>query len=82
MFLAGIFEIPRLFRVQNIEDAKHYTGLPVLAVVPPLLTHREMSLQKRLGYVKVLIGVAVAIVSIPLLIAALQLSKVFDRMVS
>ncbi len=82
MFLAGIFEIPRLFRVQNVEDAKHYTGLPVLAVVPPLLTHREISLQKRLGYVKILIGVAVAIVSIPLLIAVLQLSKVFDRMVS
>lgn len=82
LFLAGIFEIPRLFRVQNIEDAKHYTGLPVLAVVPPLLTHREISWQKRLGLIRVLIGVAVAIVSIPLLIAVLQLSKVFERMVS
>jgi polysaccharide chain length determinant protein (PEP-CTERM system associated) len=82
LFLAGIFEIPRLFRVQSIEDAKHYTGLPVLAVVPPLLMHREISWQRRLGYIRVLIGVAAAIGSVPVLILALQFSKIFDRMVS
>ena len=82
LFLAGIFEIPRLFRVQSIEDAKHYTGLPVLAVVPPLLMHREIAWQRRLGYIRVLIGVAAAVVSIPVLIFALQFSSIFDRMVS
>jgi succinoglycan biosynthesis transport protein ExoP len=82
LFLAGVLEIPRLFKVQNIEDAKHYTGLPVLAVVPPLLTHREIAWQRRVGYMRVLIGSAAAIVSVPLLIVVLQFSKVFDRMVS
>ncbi len=27
LFLAGLFEVPRLFTIQSIEDAKHYTGL-------------------------------------------------------
>lgn len=82
LLLAGIFEIPRLFRVQNIEDAKHYTGLPVLAVVPPLLTPREIAWEKRVGYTRILVGSIAAVVSVPLLILILQLSKVFDRMVS
>lgn len=81
LFLAGIFEIPRLFKVQNLEDAKHYTGLPVLAVVPPLLTQKEIAWQKRTGYVKLLAGVIISIGSIPVLILALQISKVFDRFV-
>ena len=82
LFLAGIFEIPRLFRVQSLDDAKHYTGLPVLAVIPPLLTHREINWQRRVGHIRVLVGIAAAIVSVPVLILLLQFSKVFDRMVS
>ncbi|HNU07176.1 MAG TPA: Wzz/FepE/Etk N-terminal domain-containing protein, partial [Pyrinomonadaceae bacterium] len=31
LLLAAVFELPRIFKIQNIEDAKHYTGLPVLA---------------------------------------------------
>lgn len=82
LLLAGIFEIPRLFKVQNVEDAKHYTGLPVLAVVPPLLTAREIAWEKRTGYTRIMVGTVAAIVSVPLLIIILQFSKVFDRMVS
>jgi polysaccharide chain length determinant protein (PEP-CTERM system associated) len=82
LFLAGMFEIPRLFRVQNLDDAKHYTGLPVLAVIPPLLTHREMNWQRRTGHIRVLVGVAIATVAVPVLVFVLQFSKVFDRMVS
>ena len=37
LFLAALLEIPRVLKIQNIEDAKHYTGLPILASVPPLL---------------------------------------------
>jgi succinoglycan biosynthesis transport protein ExoP len=82
LFLAGILEIPRLFRVQSLDDAKHYTGLPVLAVIPPLLTHREIAWQKRVGHIRILVGIAAAITSVPVLIMVLQLSKIFDRMVS
>lgn len=82
LFLAALFEIPRLFRIQSIEDAKHYTGLPLLAAVPPLLTQNEISWRKRSYWLKVLAGIAVAIGVIPLLIMAIQASRVFERVVS
>ena len=82
LFLAALFEIPRLFKIQNIEDAKHYTGLPVIASVPPLLSYNEKTWQKRSHYMKVLLGMAGAITAIPLIVMALQLTRVFERMVS
>ncbi len=82
LFLAGIFEIPRLFTIQSIQDAKHYTGLPVLASVPPLLSHNEIAWQKRAHWFKVLTGIAVAVGIIPLLIMVLQASQIFNRVVS
>lgn len=82
LFLAGIFEIPRLFKIQSIEDAKHYTGLPVLASVPPLLSYNEKSWRNRSHYLKVLMGVAAAITAIPLIVMALQVTRIFERMIS
>lgn len=82
LFLAGIFEVPRLFTIQSIQDAKHYTGLPVLASVPPLLSHNEIAWQRRAHWFKVLTGIAVAVGVIPLLIMALQASQIFNRVVS
>jgi succinoglycan biosynthesis transport protein ExoP len=82
LFLAGLFEIPRLFKIQNIEDAKHYTGLPVLASVPPLLTRQEISWQKRSYWLKVLAGIIAAFGCIPGLIILLQKARIFERMVS
>lgn len=82
LFLAAIFEVPRLFKIQNIEDAKHYTGLPVLASVPPLLTNREIAWQKRLHWIKVMAAIVVTFASIPLLIMGLQASRIFERISS
>ncbi len=82
MFLAGLFEIPRLFTIQNLEDAKHYTGLPILASVPPLLSHKEIAWQKRSYWFKVFAGIAVAVGSIPLVIMILQATHIFERVVS
>jgi succinoglycan biosynthesis transport protein ExoP len=82
LFLAAAFELPRIFRIQNIEDAKHYTGLPILASVPPLLSHDEKAWQKRSHWLKVMTGVAVAIGIIPLIAMALQATRIFERMVS
>ncbi|MEJ7699109.1 MAG: hypothetical protein WKF71_05615 [Pyrinomonadaceae bacterium] len=48
LFLAAVFEVPRWFKIQSVEDTKYYTGLPVLASVPPLLTEREISWRKGL----------------------------------
>lgn len=82
LFLAGIFELPRLFKIQNIDDAKHYTGLPVLASVPPLLSHDEKMWLKRSHWLKVMAGVAIAIGAIPLIALILQATRIFERMVS
>ena len=82
LFLAAAFEIPRVLKIQNIEDAKHYTGLPVLASVPPLLTNSEKAWQARSHWLKVLAGIGAAIGFIPLIIIALEASRVFERVVS
>lgn len=82
LFLAAAFELPRILKIQNIEDAKHYTGLPVLASVPPLLSHSEKTWNKRLHLLKVAAGIAAAIGFIPLIIIALQLTRIFERIIS
>lgn len=82
LLLAVAFELPRVLKIQNIEDAKHYTGLPVLASVPPLHSHREKVWLKRSYYLKVLAGTVAAIAAIPLIIIALTASRIFERVVS
>lgn len=82
LFLAGVFEIPRLFKIQNIEDAKHYTGLPVLASVPPLLSYNEKAWKVRSHWMKVLAGTAAAVTAIPLIVMALQATRIFERVVA
>ena len=82
LLLAGAFEIPRLFKIQNIEDAKHYTGLPVLASVPPLLSYNEKAWRARSYWMKILMGTAGAITAIPIIVMILQATHVFERVVS
>jgi protein tyrosine kinase modulator len=82
LLLAGIFEIPRLFKIQNIEDAKHYTGLPVLASVPPLLSYNEKQWRTRAHWMRVLAGTVAAITAIPVIVMILQATRVFERVVS
>jgi len=82
LFLAAVFELPHVLKIQNIEDAKHYTGLPILASVPTLLSHDEKTWLKRVHWFKVLAGVAVAIGVIPLIVIALEKTRVFERVVS
>jgi uncharacterized protein involved in exopolysaccharide biosynthesis len=79
LFLAAVFEVPRWFKIQSVEDTKYYTGLPVLASVPPLLTEREIFRRKGFHWLKVLAGIIIALVSIPLLIMALQMSHILER---
>jgi len=82
LFLAAVFELPHVLKIQNIEDAKHYTGLPILASVPALLSHDEKTWLKRVHWFKVLAGVAAAIGVIPLIVIALEKTRVFERVVS
>ncbi len=78
-FLAALFEIPRLMTIQNIEDAKHYTGLPVLASVPELLSDKEVESGRRRYALKVAAGFAAAVLSVPILIIVLQMSRIIER---
>jgi len=82
LFLAAVFELPHVLKIQNIEDAKHYTGLPILASVPALLSHEEKTRLKRVHWFKVLAGVAAAIGVIPLIVIALEKTRAFERVVS
>ncbi|MFL6373836.1 MAG: hypothetical protein ACJ73D_04130, partial [Pyrinomonadaceae bacterium] len=82
LILAGCYEVPRMIRVQNLEDVKHYTQLPVLASVPPLLSSAEKSWIRRSGWLKLAAGAAAAVGVIPIIVLILQATRVFDRLVS
>lgn len=82
LVLAAFFEIPRLFKIQNIDDAKHYTGLPVLASVPPLLSPAEKDWLRRSHWLKLGAGAAAAIGAIPLIALILQVTRLFDKLLT
>ena len=78
LLLVGIVEGPRLLTIQNSEDARHYTGLPVLLSVPELLTPDEARAVPRRRKLLLAAGVVATIVSIPMLALALKLTHVFE----
>ena len=78
LLLAGVFEVPRLLTIQSSEDARHYTGLPVLVSVPELLTPQEARSRPRKRRLLLAAGMAVTIVTIPLLALVLKLTHVFE----
>jgi len=82
LLFAAFVEVPKLFKIQDIEDAKHYTGLPVLALVSPLLSAGEKTWLKRSGRLKLMAGTAAALGIIPLIILILQATHLFDQLVS
>jgi polysaccharide chain length determinant protein (PEP-CTERM system associated) len=78
LLLAGIFEVPLLLTIQTAEDARHYTGLPVLISVPELMTPQEARALPRRRRLLLAAGVVATIVSIPLLALALRLTHIFE----
>jgi polysaccharide chain length determinant protein (PEP-CTERM system associated) len=78
LLLTGIFEIPRLFTVQSVEDARHYIGLPVLILVPELLTPEEARTRPRRRKLLLAGAVTVTIAIIPVLALALKATHVFE----
>ncbi len=78
LLLVGVVEGPRLFTIQNSEDARHYTGLPVLLTVPELLTPQEARAVPRRRKLLLAAGVVATIMSIPMLALALKLTHVFE----
>ncbi len=78
LLLVGIFEVPRLLTIQTSEDARHYTGLPVLVSVPELLTPQEAKSIPRRRRLLLAAGVVVTVASIPVLAFALKMTHVFE----
>ena len=78
LLLTGIFEIPRLLTIQSTEDARHYTGLPVLISVPELLTPQEAQSIPRRRKLVLAVGVAVTIMAIPVLALTLKATHIFE----
>ncbi|HEY6661260.1 MAG TPA: GNVR domain-containing protein [Pyrinomonadaceae bacterium] len=78
LLLVGVVEGPRLFTIQNSEDAQHYTGLPVLLAVPELLTPQEARSIPRRRKLLLAAGVVATIMSIPMLALALKLTHIFE----
>ena len=79
LLLAVCFELRRLFTIQTVEDAKHYTGLPVLASIPVLLTPAEAVAIPRRRLALMTAGVAIALVATPILAFVLHMTHVFDK---
>jgi len=79
LLLTAIFEVRRLFTIQTTDDAKHYTGLPVLVAIPELLTPAEARAIPRRQRFAMAVGLVTAFVSMPALAFSLRLTHVFER---
>ena len=80
LLFAGVYEVPKLLRIQSIEDAKHYTGLPVLASVPEIVSDEEVDKRQRWNQLALAAGVVASVLTIPVLAMVLEASGVFERL--
>src|SRR2546427_10881039 len=79
MLIALVCELRRLFTIQTVEDAKHYTRLPVLASIPELLTVAEAHAIPRRQKLVMAAGLAFTLLSVPTLAFVLRLTHVFEK---
>jgi polysaccharide chain length determinant protein (PEP-CTERM system associated) len=79
---AAACEVPRLLTIQTVDDAAHYTNLPVLVSVPELKTPQEATRVPRRRLVFLAAGIVITIMSIPALALALKMSGIFERFAS
>jgi len=79
LLLAIAVEIRRLFTIQTTEDAKHYTGLTVLASIPELLTAAEARAIPRRHKLTMAAGVAAAFITMPALAFVLRSTHVLEK---
>ncbi|HEY0322836.1 MAG TPA: GNVR domain-containing protein [Pyrinomonadaceae bacterium] len=82
LFFAAAVEVPRLMTIQTVDDAAHYTNLPVLISVPELKTPQEALVTPRRRLMLLAAGIAITIMSIPVLAFAFKFSGVFNRFAS
>jgi len=78
LLLAALIEVPRLLTIQNSEDAAHYTSLPVLMILPELLTADEAQRVPRRRKLLLTTAVAAMFLAIPALALILKLTQLFE----
>ena len=79
LLLAIAAELRKLFTIQTTEDAKHYTGLTVLASIPELLTPAEARAIPRRQKLAMAAGIAAAFVTMPALVFVLRSTHVLEK---
>jgi polysaccharide chain length determinant protein (PEP-CTERM system associated) len=79
LLLALAVEVRRLFTIQTTEDAKHYTGLPVLASIPELMTAAEARSIPRRHKLAMVAGVAAALLTMPALAFVLRSTHILEK---
>ncbi|MFL6228390.1 MAG: GumC family protein [Pyrinomonadaceae bacterium] len=79
LVFAAAFEVPRLLTIQTVEDARHYTSLPVLISVPELLTAGEERRRKLRRASLAFASVVATVISVPALALLLKLTHVFEK---
>lgn len=82
LFFAAACEVPRLLTIQTVDDAAHYTNLPVLISVPELKTPQEALVTPRRRLMLLAAGIVITIMSIPVLAFAFKFSGIFNRFAS
>lgn len=82
LIFAAARELPRLLTIQTVDDAAHYTNLPVLVSVPELQTPQEALVVPRRRLLLLAAGIVITIMSIPLLAFAFKLTGIFNRFAS
>ena len=78
LLATALLEVPLLLTVQNSEDVRHYTGLPLLISLPEILTPEEATALPRRRRLLLAAGMVVTIISIPLLALGLKVTHVFE----
>lgn len=78
LLFTALFEVPLLLTIQNSEDARHYTGLPLLISLPEILTPHEARTLPRRRRLLLAAGMVATIVSIPLLALGLKVTHIFE----
>jgi uncharacterized protein involved in exopolysaccharide biosynthesis len=78
LLLTALFEIPLLLTIQNGEDVRHYTELPLLISLPEILTPHEARVLPRRRRLLLAAGMIATVVSIPLLALGLKVTHLFE----
>src|SRR2546429_229093 len=79
LLLTAFLELRQLFTIQTADDAKHYTGLPVLASIPELMTPAEARALPRRHSFALAAGIVAGLVNIPLLAFVLRFTHAFEK---